>query len=151
MKKAVFHNDLCDVCRLFPLRDFSETSHREREHPENNNLPGEIPHLYYQIRKFMKKPSLLNEYKSYFQNPIKKYLPIRHLDVHSVGRDRDGNYEIYKGTVNYSTTDYKSFVTYDCKGLTKNRTKTFSTIRGKLCVHWKLWKHPPPPLWGSQI
>ncbi len=61
---------------------------------ENKNTPKIITslaryHLYYQIRKFMKKPSLLNKYKSYFQNPIKKYLPIRHIDVPSVGRDRD--------------------------------------------------------------
>ena len=97
---------------------------------ENKNTPKIITslaryHLYYQFRKFMKKPSLLNKYKSYFQNPIKKYLPIRHISIPSVGRDRDGNYFISKGTVNYSATDYKSFVAYDSQGLTKIGQKLF--------------------------
>ncbi len=73
----------------------------------------------------MKKLSLLNKYKSYFQNPIKKYLPIRHISTPSVGRDRDGNYFISKGTINYSATDCKSFVAYDSQGLTKIGQKRF--------------------------
>ncbi len=76
-------------------------------------------HLYYQIRKFMKNPSLLKRYVSYFEKPVKKYLPIRHISVPSVGRDRDGNYFISKGTVNYSTTDYKSLIAQSTTGLTK--------------------------------
>ncbi len=97
---------------------------------ENKNTPKIITsparyHLYYQIRKFMRKPSLLNKYKSHFQSPIKRYLPIRHISIPSVGRDRDGNFFMAKGTVNYSTTDYKSFVAYDSQGLTKNRKKNF--------------------------
>ncbi len=44
---------------------------------ENKSTPKIITslaryHLYYQVRKLMRKPSLLNEYKSYFQNPIRK-------------------------------------------------------------------------------
>ena len=57
---------------------------------KNKNTPKIITslaryHLYYQIRKFMRKPSVLNKYKSHFQNPIRKYLPIRHIDIPSVG------------------------------------------------------------------
>ena len=77
--------------------------------------------------------SRLNKYKSYFQNPIKKYLPIRHISTPSVGRD--GNYFISKGTINYSATDWLQKLR--CVRLPrtdKNRTKTFSTIRGKLRV-----------------
>ncbi len=98
---------------------------------ENKNTPKITTslvryHLYYQIRKFMKKPSLLNKfYKSHFQNRIKKYLPIRHISIPSVGRDREGNYFISKGTVNYSATDYKSFVAYDSQGLTEIAQKRF--------------------------
>ncbi len=97
---------------------------------EHKNTPKIITslaryHLYYQIRKFMKKTSLLNKYKSYFQNPIRKYHPIRHISTPSVGRDRDGNYFISKGTVNYSTTDYKSYIAYDSHGLTKIGQKLF--------------------------
>ena len=97
---------------------------------EDKNTPKIIPslaryHLYYQIRKFMKKPSILNKYKSYFQNPIIKYLPMRHIDIPSVGRDRDGTFFIAKGIVNYSTTNYKSFVAYDSERLTKIGQKRF--------------------------
>ncbi len=76
-------------------------------------------HLYYQIRKFMKDPSLLYRYAFQFKKPVKKYLPIKHIDVNSVGPDRDGNYEVYKGTVNYSMTDYKSLIAQSTTGLTK--------------------------------
>ncbi len=97
---------------------------------ENKNTPRIITslaryHQYYQIRKFMRKPSYLNKYESYFQNPIKKYLPIRHISIPSVRRNRDGNLFISKRTVNYSTTDYKSFVAYDSQGPTKIGQKLF--------------------------
>ena len=76
-------------------------------------------HLYYQIRKFMKNPSLLDRYASQLKKPVKKYLPIKHIDVNSVGPGRNGNYEVYKGTVNYSTTDYKSLIAQSTDGLTQ--------------------------------
>ncbi len=76
-------------------------------------------HLYYQIRKFMKDPSLLDRYASQFKKPVKKYLPIKHTRVPSVTKDRDGNYFFSKGTVNYSTTDYKSLIAQSTTGLTK--------------------------------
>ena len=82
-------------------------------------------HLYYQIRKFMKNPSLLDRYASQFEKPVRKYLPIKHIKVLSVGKDRDGNYEYYKGTVNYSTTDYKSLIAQSTTGLTKIGQKLF--------------------------
>ena len=82
-------------------------------------------HLYYQIRKFMKKPSLLKRYASQFEKPVKKYLPIKHIKVLSIGKDRDGNLEFYKGTVNYSTTDYKSLIAQSTAGLTKIGQKLF--------------------------
>ena len=91
---------------------------------ENENTPKIITsmvryHLYYQIRKYMKNPSLLKRYASQFERLVKKYLPIKHISVNSVISDRDGNYEVYKGTVNYSTTDYKSLITQSTTGLTK--------------------------------
>ncbi len=91
---------------------------------ENENTPKIITsmvryHLYYQIRKYMKNPSLLKRYASQFERLVKKYLPIKHISVNSVGPDRDGNYEVYKGTVNYSTTDYKSLIAQSTTGLTK--------------------------------
>ncbi len=97
---------------------------------ESENTPKIITsmaryHLYYQIRRFMKDPSLPRRYSSYFEKPVKKYLPIKHIDVNSVGRDRDRNYEVYKGTVNYSTTDYKSIITHSTTGLTKIGQKLF--------------------------
>ncbi len=76
-------------------------------------------HLYYQIRKFMKNPSLLDRYASQFKKPVKKYLPIIHIRVPSVTTDRDGNYFFSKGTVNYSTTDYKSLIAQSTTGLTQ--------------------------------
>ncbi len=91
---------------------------------ESENVPKIITsmvryHLYYQIRKFMKNPSLLKRYASHFEKPVKKYLPIKHIRVPSVGRDKDGNYFFSKGTVNYSTTDYKSLIAQSTTGLTK--------------------------------
>ncbi len=91
---------------------------------ENENTPKIITsmvryHLYYQIRKYMKNPSLLKRYASQFERLVKKYLPIKHISVLSIGKDRDGNYEYYKGTVNYSTTDYKSLIAQSTTGLTK--------------------------------
>ena len=82
-------------------------------------------HLYYQIRKFMKNPSLLKRYASQFEKPVRKYLPIKHIKVLSVGKDRDGNLEFYKGTVNYSTTNYKSLIAQSTTGLTKIGQKLF--------------------------
>ncbi len=76
-------------------------------------------HLYYQIRKFMKNPSLLNRYASQFRKPVKKYLPIKHIGDPSVTTDKDGNYFFSKGTVNYSTTDYKSLIAQSTTGLTQ--------------------------------
>ncbi len=67
-------------------------------------------HLYYQIRKFMKDPSLLDRYASQF---------IKHTRVPSITKDRDGNYFFSKGTVNYSTMDYKSLIAQSTTGLTK--------------------------------
>ena len=50
---------------------------------ESENVPKIITsmmryHLYYQIRKFMKDPSLLDRYASQFKKLVKKYLPIKH-------------------------------------------------------------------------
>ena len=82
-------------------------------------------HLYYQIEKFRTNPSLLDRYASQFEKPVRKYLPIKHIKVLSVERDRDGNLEYYKGTVNYSTTDYKSLIAQSTTGLTKIGQKLF--------------------------
>ncbi len=82
-------------------------------------------HLYYQIEKFRTYPSLLDRYASQFEKPVRKYLPIKHIKVLSVGKDRDGNLEYYKGTVNYSTTDYKSLIAQSTTGLTKIGQKLF--------------------------
>ncbi len=91
-------------------------------------------HLYYQIRRFMKTPSLLDRYASHFEKMVKKYLPIKHISNPSVGTDRDGNYFISKGTVNFSTTDY--IKSYCAKHYRNNQdwSKTSSTINRKLRV-----------------
>ncbi len=97
---------------------------------ESDNVPKIITsmvryHLYYQIEKFRTNPSLLDRYASQFEKPVRKYLPIKHIKVLSVGKDRDGNLEYYKGTVNYSTTDYKSLIAQSTTGLTKIGQKLF--------------------------
>ncbi len=97
---------------------------------ESDDVPKMITsmvryHLYYQIKEFMSYPNLLDRYASQFERPVRKYLPIKHIKVLSVGRNKDGYLEYCKATVNYSTTDYKSLIAQSTTGLTKTGQKLF--------------------------
>ncbi len=95
------------------------------QHLEENESTPKIITSMVRYHLFMKNPSLLKRYASQFVKLVKKYIPIKHIDVNSVGPDRDGNYEVYKGTVNYSTTDYKSLIAQSTTGLTNIGQKLF--------------------------
>ena len=72
-------------------------------------------HLYYQTRKFMKNPSLLDKYDL---SGAKKHIPIKYIEFESTARDGDGNHFMIKQAVEYSDSDYKSFICYSGDGLT---------------------------------
>ena len=77
-------------------------------------------HLYYQIRKFMQNPELIEQYDI---NEVRKHIPVVYKN-----RDypkTDGNRYIYRIAVERSGTDYRSFIAYESEGLTEIGQKLF--------------------------
>ena len=76
-------------------------------------------HLYYQIRKFMRHPELIDHYE------VNKHIPVVYKDEDSVGTDGDGNRYVYRAAIEYSGTDYRSFISFHSDGLTQIGQKLF--------------------------
>ena len=79
-------------------------------------------HFYYQIRKFMQHPKLIDQYDV---SEVKKHIPIVYVEKESVGTDGDGNIFMYRAAIERSGTDYKSFIAYHSEGLTPIGQKLF--------------------------
>ena len=79
-------------------------------------------HFYYQIKKFMHHPELIDQYNT---TDVKKHIPIVYVEKESVGTDDDGNKYVYKATIEHSSTDYRSFIAYQSEGLTPIGQKLF--------------------------
>ena len=79
-------------------------------------------HFYYQIRKFMQHPKLIDQYDV---SEVKKHIPIVYVEKESVGVDGDGNTFVYRAAIEQSGTDYKSFIAYQSEGLTPIGQKLF--------------------------
>ena len=79
-------------------------------------------HFYYQIKKFMQNPELIDQYEI---GEVRKHIPIVYKEKESVGTDDDGNRYIYRVAVERTGTDYRSFIAYESAGLTKIGQKLF--------------------------
>ena len=79
-------------------------------------------HFYYQIRKFMHHPELIDQYEV---NEVKKHIPIVYVDKDSVGTDDDGDEYVYRAAIEQSGTDYRSFIAFHSEGLTSIGQKLF--------------------------
>ena len=79
-------------------------------------------HLYYQIRKFMRHPDLIDRYDV---SEAKRHIPVVYKDEESVGTDGDGNRYVYRAAIEYSGTDYRSFISFHSDGLTQVDQKLF--------------------------
>ena len=79
-------------------------------------------HFYYQIRKFMDHPELIDQYDV---SEVKKHIPIVYVEKESVGTDDDGNIFVYRAAIEQSGTDYRSFIAYQSEGLTPIGQKLF--------------------------
>ena len=79
-------------------------------------------HFYYQIRKFMQNPELIEQYDI---SEVRKHIPAVYKSRDSVGTDDDGNRYIYRVAVERSGTDYRSFIAYESSGLTMIGQKLF--------------------------
>ena len=79
-------------------------------------------HFYYQIRKFMQHPKLIDQYDV---SEVKKYIPYKVVERESKGTDGDGNIFIYMTYIEQSGTDYRSFIAYQSEGLTPIGQKLF--------------------------
>ena len=79
-------------------------------------------HFYYQIRKFMQNPELIDRYEI---GEVKKHIPIVYKEEESVGTDGDGNRYFYRAAIERSGTDYKSFIAFESAGVTKIGQKLF--------------------------
>ena len=79
-------------------------------------------HLYYQIRKFMRHPKLIDHYEV---KEVRDHIPVVYKEHESVGTDGDGNRYIYRAAVESSGTDYRSFISFYSDGLTKVGQKLF--------------------------
>ena len=73
-------------------------------------------HFYYQIRKFMKHPELLDKYSF---TAVREHIPYRVKEVESEGTDRNGNEFFLDVKIEYSSNDYLSFISPKSNGLTK--------------------------------
>ena len=89
-----------------------------KEHAMYDGLAGTVAryHFYYQVRKFMIKPSLLTQFDL---NVVRKNIPVRRIDVVSKGRDANGNKFVFDGYIEHSSVDYRSFIASHTNGLTK--------------------------------
>ena len=79
-------------------------------------------HFYYQIKKFMQNPELIDQYEI---GEVKKHIPIVYKNRDSVGTDDDGNRYVYRIGVERSGTDYRSFIAYESAGVTEIGQKLF--------------------------
>ena len=79
-------------------------------------------HLYYQIRKFMRHPELIDRYNV---KDVLKHIPVAYKDFDSVTTDADGNYYVSRAAVEFSGTDYNSFISFHSNGLTQIGQKLF--------------------------
>ena len=79
-------------------------------------------HFYYQIRKFMQHPELIDRYEV---KEVREHIPIVYKDEESVGTDDDGNRYIYRAAIESSGTDYRSFIAFHSEGLTEIGQKLF--------------------------
>ena len=79
-------------------------------------------HLYYQIRKFMRHPKLIDHYEV---KEVRDHIPVVYKEHESVGTDGDGNRYIYRAAVESSGTDYRGFISFYSDGLTKVGQKLF--------------------------
>ena len=79
-------------------------------------------HLYYQIRKFMHHPELIDAYDV---RKVREHIPIIYKDFESVGTDDDGNRYVYRADIESSGTDYRCFIAYHSEGLTEIGQKLF--------------------------
>ena len=89
-----------------------------------SNLIGSFTryHLYYQIRKFMMHPELID---SYDVVDVLKHMPVAYRDFNSVGTDANGNHYVSIAAVEFSGTDYNSFISFHSDGLTQIGQKLF--------------------------
>ena len=79
-------------------------------------------HFYYQIRKFMQHPKLLDQYDV---SGVKKYIPYKVVERESEETDGDDNIFVYMTYIEHSSTDYRSFIAYQSEGLTPIGQKLF--------------------------
>ena len=79
-------------------------------------------HFYYQIRKFMHQPKLIDQYDV---SEVKKYIPFKLVEEESIGTDGNGNIFVYMAVIEHSGTDYRSFIAYHSEGLTPIGQKLF--------------------------
>ena len=79
-------------------------------------------HFYYQIRKFMHHPKLIDQYET---KEVREHIPIVYKDEESVGTDDDGNKYIYRVAIERSGTDYRVFIAFHSEGLTSIGQKLF--------------------------
>ena len=79
-------------------------------------------HFYYQIKKFMQNPELIDQYEI---GEVRKHIPIVYKNRDSVGTDDDGNRYVYRVGVERTGTDYRSFIAYESAGVTEIGQKLF--------------------------
>ena len=79
-------------------------------------------HFYYQIKKFMQNPELIDQYEI---REVRDHIPIVYKNRDSVGTDGDGNRYVYRVAIERTGTDYRSFIAYESAGLTKIGQKLF--------------------------
>ena len=73
-------------------------------------------HFYFQIRKFMQNPVLIDKYDV---SEVRKHIPIFYKKMTSVGTDDfDGDHYKFRVAIENSGTDYRSFIAYESSGLT---------------------------------
>ena len=73
-------------------------------------------HFYFQIRKFMQNPVLIDKYDV---SEVRKHIPIFYKKMSSVGTDDfDGDHYTFRVAIENSGTDYRSFIAYESSGLT---------------------------------
>ena len=79
-------------------------------------------HFYYQIRKFMHHPELIDNFDT---TDVKKHIPVVYVEKESVGTDGDGDIFIYRAAIEHSGTDYRSFIAFHSEGITPIGQKLF--------------------------
>ena len=80
-------------------------------------------HFYFQIRKFMQNPVLIDKFDV---SEVRKHIPIFYKKQESVGTDDfDGDHYMYRVAIEFSGTDYRSFIAYESAGLTVIGQKLF--------------------------